>query len=72
MRKLDVDGGTVDVLIVDLSLCKRGLVVRAPVYRLESLVDIALLVHLAEHADLSRLELGLHGQIRIVPLAEDT
>ena len=69
-RELDVHRGAGIVLILDLRLGERGLVVRAPVHGLETLVDVALLVHLPEHLDLFGFKLGVHGEIRMVPVAE--
>ena len=68
--ELDVDRGAVYILVFDLSLGKCGLTLSAPIYGLESLVDIPVLVHLAKHLDLSCLEGGSHGEIGMLPVAE--
>ena len=66
--ELDVDGGAGIGLILDLGLGQRGLALGAPVHGLQTLVDVALLVHLTEHLDLARLKHGIHGQIGVVPV----
>ena len=57
------------VCVLDLSLCKSSLAVGTPVNRLQSLVDVALLVHLAEDLHLSCLKLGLKGKVGVVKIA---
>ena len=69
--ELDVHGGTFICLVLYLSLCKRSFVVRAPIYRLESFINVALFEHLAEHPDLSRLKAGRHSHIRVFPVSRD-
>ena len=66
--KLHIHGGAGIVLILDLGLRQGGLIVVAPVDRLEALVDIALLVHLAEDLDLLSLEAGVHGLVGVLPV----
>ena len=66
--ELHIHRGAGVVLILDLRLGQRRLVVGAPVHGLEALVDVALLIHLAEHTDLLRLEGGVHGLIGVVPI----
>ena len=68
-RELDVHRGAGIVLILDLRLGESGLVARAPVHGLETLVDVALFVHLPEHLDLFGLKLRVHGEIRMIPVA---
>ena len=68
--ELDVDGLAGVLAVLDLGLGQSGLVVRAPVDRLLALVDVALLVHLTEDLDLLGLELRVHGEVRLVPLAQ--
>ena len=69
-RELDVHGRAGVVLIFDLRLGQRRLVVIAPVYGLEALVDVALLVHCAEDLDLLGLKAGIHGLVGVLPVAE--
>ena len=69
--ELHIDGGAGNVLILNLRLGQCRLVVRAPVDGLETLVDVALLIHLAKHADLLRLETGIHRLIGVLPVAHD-
>jgi hypothetical protein len=69
--ELHVDGGAGVVLVLDLGLGQGGLVLGAPVHGLEALVDVALLVHLAEHLDLLGLEAGVHGLVGMLPVADD-
>ena len=68
--KLDVDGLAGVLAVLDLGLGEGGLVVRAPVDGLLALVDVALLVHLAKDLDLLGLELRVHGEVGLVPLAQ--
>ena len=63
------DRGDLIVLVLDLSLGESGLVGGAPIDGLFALVDVALLVHLAEHLDLLGLELRLHSEIGQIPVA---
>ena len=67
--ELHIDGGAGIVLVLDLGLGQRRLVVGAPVHGLQALVDVAVLVHLAEHTDLLRLEAGIHGLVGVLPVA---
>ena len=69
--ELDIDGGAGVVLIFDLGLGQGGLVVVAPVDGLQALIDIALLVHRAKDLDLFGLEAGVHGLVRMLPIAKD-
>ena len=69
--ELHIDSGAGVVLVLDLGLGQGGLVVGAPVHGLEALVDVALLVHLAEHLDLLGLEAGVHGGVGVLPIAQD-
>ena len=69
--EFDVDGRYGILRVFDLSLREGGLVVRAPVDGLLALVDVALLIHLAEYLDLFGLEFRVHGEIRPVPVAYD-
>ena len=68
--ELDIDGITRIVLVLDLSFCQCSVTVRTPVNRLQSLVHIATLCHLAEHLDLTSLILRLQGQIRIAVMSQ--
>ena len=70
-RELDIDGGAGIVLIFDLGLGESGLVLGAPVDGLESLIDMAVAVHLAEHADFISFEALVHGLIGVLPVADD-
>ncbi len=69
--ELDENGGAGVVLVINLGLGQGGLVVRAPVHGLHALVDESLFRHLAEHLDLTGLELGQERDIGIFPLADD-
>ena len=69
-RELDIHGRAGVVLILDLRLGKGRLVVIAPVNGLEALVDVALLVHLAEDLDLLGLKAGVHGFVGVLPVAQ--
>ena len=67
--ELDIDGGAGIVLVLDLCLGQRRLVVGAPVHGLETFVDMAVLVHLAEDPNLLRLKAGIHGLVGMLPVA---
>ena len=69
--ELHIHGGAGVVLILDLRLGQGGLVVIAPVHGLQALVDIALVIHLAEDLDLLGLEAGVHGLIGVLPVAQN-
>ena len=57
------------VLVFDLSLSQSCLVVGAPIYGLEALVDVAVAVHPAEHPDLLSLKARVHGLVGMLPIA---
>ena len=69
--ELHIYGGNGIVLILDLRLRQSGLIVRAPVNRLEALVNDPLLIHSPENLDLLGLEAWVHGQIGMLPVADD-
>ncbi len=69
--ELHIDGGTGVVLVLDLRLGQGGLVVGAPVHRLEALVDIAVFVHGPEDLHLLGLKAGVHGEVGVLPVADD-
>ena len=69
--ELDVHGGAGVVLIFDLRLSQRGLVLGAPVYGLQALVDMAVFIHLTEDADLVRLEALVHGLVGVLPVGDN-
>ena len=68
----DISGGTGIVLVLDLRLSQSGLVLGAPVNGLETLVDVALLVHLTEDLDFLGLEAGVHGHVGMLPVTQST
>ena len=70
-RELHIDRGNRVVVIFDLRLGQGGLVMGAPVDRLEALVDMAVAIHLAENAHLVGLEAGVHRVVRMLPVADD-
>ncbi len=59
-----------DVLVLDLRFGQRRTAIQAPVHRLEALVHVAVLDDGGEGAQLLRLEPGIHGEIRVFPIAE--
>ncbi len=69
--ELHKGGGAGVVLVLDLGLGQSGLVVGAPVDGLQALVDIALLVHFPKDLHLFGLKAGVHGQVGVVPVADD-
>ena len=66
--ELHIHGGAGIILILDLSLSQSGLVMVAPVHGLQSLVDVALLVHLTKDLDLLGLKAGIHGLVGVFPV----
>ena len=70
--ELDIDGVAGVVLVLDLSLCESGVTVGAPVNGLQTLVQVAVLHHLAEHLDLTCLVLGAEGQVGVIVVANGT
>ena len=60
------------LVIFDLRLGESGLVVIAPVNRLEALVDMPVAVHLSEDAHLIRLKALVHGGVVMLPVAQNT
>ena len=62
---------TRNILVLNLCLSQCGLVVRAPVNRLLTLVDVTLLSHLAENLNLSSLVIVGQGQVRAIPVADN-
>ena len=71
-RELHIDRGDRVFVIFDLRLGQGGLVMSAPVNRLEALVDVAVAIHLAEDTHLVGLEAGVHRVVRMLPVADDT
>ena len=71
-RKLDVNSGIVALLILDLSLGQRSLGAGAPENRLFRLVNQTLLDKNSKSAQNFRFVLGIHGQVWIFPIAQDT
>ena len=59
------------VFVLDLGLGERGLAVHAPVHGLEALVDDARADEAPELAGDHRLIGGLHGHVRVLPVADD-
>ena len=70
--KLNVDGSGFHIRIFDLSLGQSGLAMRAPIYRFQALVYIALLGHFGKSADLGSFEIRIQSEIRIIPIARHT
>ena len=60
------------VLVFDLGLGQCRAAVQAPVHGLGALVQVTIGDDLAQRADLLRLELRIHRQVRLVPVAEHT
>ena len=73
LRDVEADEDRVALVlaVLDLSLSQSGAAVGTPVDRLQTLVDIALLGHLAEDLDLTGLKLGLEGQIGMLKIADN-
>ena len=58
------------VLVLDLRLCQRRIAIRAPIYRLKTLVHVPVLRHLAEHLHLPCLILRAQGQIGVIVVSK--
>ena len=73
LRDVEADEDRVALVlaVLDLGLSQSGAAVGTPVDRLQTLVDIALLGHLAEDLDLTGLKLGLEGQIGMLKIADN-
>ena len=69
--KVDIGRHDRVVLILNLGFGQRRLVVRAPVHRLEALIDIPLFGHLAEHFHLTGLKGRLHREIGLIPIPQN-
>ncbi len=59
------------IRVFDLGFGQSGAVLDAPVHRLEAFVDVAAVEEIDERAGDYRLIVRAHGEIGIVPLAED-
>ncbi len=59
------------ILILDLGLGERGAIVHAPVHRLETFIYVAAIQKIDERARDHRFVLRAHGEIRVLPLAEN-
>ena len=59
------------ILIFDLGLGQRGAIVNAPIYRLQPFIYVAAIQKIDECTRDHRFVLRAHGQIRILPLAQD-
>ena len=68
--ELDVDGMAGILCVLNLRFREGGLTFRAPIYGLQSAIDITLVSHFGKDLDLLCLELVLEGNIRIVPFAD--
>ena len=68
----DVNGRAFIGLIFDLRLGKSCFVVRTPINRFKSLVNVTLAEHFSEYLDLSRLERRRHREIGIIPIGNYT
>ena len=69
-RHLYENGRSLLLAVFDFSFCQSGFAMRAPVYSLFALVDIALISHSAEHADLLSFKAVVQGYIRVIPIAQ--
>nr|GEU28492.1 hypothetical protein [Tanacetum cinerariifolium] len=66
----DVDGRIALLVVFHFRLGQRRLAVEAPVHRFQAAVHIAFFQQLAERAQFVGLVRVVHGQIRILPLAQ--
>ena len=69
--ELHIHRGAGVVLVLNFCLSQSGLVLGAPVHRLEALVDVALLIHGAENLHFLRLKVLVHGAVGMLPVADD-
>ena len=69
--ELYINRGAFVVLVFDLCLRKSCFVMRAPINGLESFINISLLEHLAENADLTGFKGRSHCCIGMLPVAAD-
>lgn len=70
--EFDVNGEGFIILVFDFSFSQGRFAVRAPVNGLQAFVDVAFLGHFPEDADLSDFDGLAQGQVRMVPVTEDT
>ncbi len=68
----NVHRGRGPLLVLDFRFGQRGAAVQAPVHRLRTPVQVSVVDHLAECANLLRLVARIHRQVRVLPVAEDT
>ena len=70
-RELDINCGDRIFMILNLGFCQSSLVMGTPVNRLEALVNMAISVHLAEHANLIRFKARVHRKVRMLPVSDN-
>ena len=70
-RELHIDRVNRVFVVFNLGLGPGGLVMIAPVDRLQTLVDMAVAVHFPEDADFVRLKAGVHGEVGVFPVTDD-
>ena len=59
------------VLVFNFGFGERGAIVNAPVDGLQAAIDVAFLEEIEKRAGDGRFVVGIHGEIRLVPPAED-
>ncbi len=57
------------IVILNFGLCQCRLAVGAPINGLFGFVDVSLLHHISKQANLDRLVLWMHGDVRIIPIS---
>ena len=67
--ELHINGFALCVLVFNFSFSQSGLIMRAPVNRLQTLIDVALLCHFAKYFNLLCNKIVGQGQIRVFPVA---
>ena len=70
--KADVDRGRDLLLVFDFGLRERRAAIEAPVHRLHPLVQVPVLHDAAEGAQLLRLVARRHGEVGMIPVAENS
>ncbi len=58
------------IAILDFGLRERRAAIEAPMHRTQAAIDVALLDHVAQHADFRSVVLGRHREIRMEPVAD--
>ena len=69
-RERDVDRRRNVIVILDFGLRQRRAAIEAPMHRTQAAIHVAVLDHLAQHADFRGVVLRRHREIRLEPVAD--